>query len=87
LKSSLSERREGTVSEEQQTRREFIRKAIYVTPVIFTLSVTPSIASITSVPSKTSAGSKTGPVQEQLQKQDGKIESLKLESRYQLSKK
>lgn len=70
------------MSENQQTRREFIKKATYVAPVIFTLSVTPSIASSAS---KTS--SKSGPTQVQLQRLDGTRESSKLERRYTLSKK
>ena len=33
------------MSEKQQTRRDFIKKATYVAPVILTLSVAPSLAS------------------------------------------
>ena len=71
------------MSEKQQTRREFIKKATYVAPVIFTLSVTPSLASAASATSKTSASSKDGPIREAAKK----IEGLKLESHYKLVRK
>ena len=83
------------MSEQQQTRREFIKKATYVAPVIFTLSVTPAIASTASPASGTAKSSGTsagfqgglGPGQEYIQKVDKKRKDSKLKRQYQLSQK